>query len=569
MKNRIFSLLLALTLCLGLAAPAAAAGGSSPGLRDSGSASVDKLSREEIVQLLEDNPLTLPDEVFEEAPSCTAPYEAGTVKPEVLQAATDRLNALRQIAGLPAVRLDLELSAQAQYGAVIQGALGTLNHYPSKPAGMDDSFYQAAKSASSSSNLSAGRTLTGAVDGFMNDSDASNIDRVGHRRWQLNPQLGKIGLGYAESSTGYGRYVAEKVFDRSGTCTDYDFVAWPASGSFPSSHFGGNTAWSVSLNPAQYSTPRQSDLIVTLTRERDGRTWTFQGSDYTASGSGAYFHVDTGGYGIDNCIIFRPDGVDLYEGVYTVEIDGLRTKSGAQVQDFAYQVDFFDPDALSAEPEQPEESDEPEQPDEPEEPQKPDEPQEPGQPERPQPISFSDVPAGHWAYDFVAQAVEEGWIAGYGDGTFGTDDQVTYAQLSTMLVQAFFPQSLTDHPDASGAWYEPYCGALAAMGLYDGTRAGRDGYADAADRPVTRCEMAQLLSNVLWHEDAVPRYDSAAVRAGIADWDRIGPSYREAVACTVAAGLISGVDDRGTFSGDGLMTRAQAAVVLTRLSALL
>ena len=77
------------------------------------------------------------------------------------------------------------------------------------------------------------------------------------------------------------------------------------------------------------------------------------------------------------------------------------------------------------------------------------------------------MPAGHWAYDFVAQAVEEGWIAGYGDGTFGTDDQVTYAQLSTMLVQAFFPQSLTDHPDASGAWYEPYCGALAAMGLYE------------------------------------------------------------------------------------------------------
>ena len=87
MKKRILSLALALTLCLGLSVPALAAGGGISGYFDSGSASIPKLSKTEIAQLLEDNPLTLPEQVFDEVPSCTAPYAAGKVKTEALQAA--------------------------------------------------------------------------------------------------------------------------------------------------------------------------------------------------------------------------------------------------------------------------------------------------------------------------------------------------------------------------------------------------------------------------------------------------------------------------------------------------
>ena len=52
--------------------------------------------------------------------------------------------------------------------------------------------------------------------------------------------------------------------------------------------------------------------------------------------------------------------------------------------------------------------------------------------------TFTDVPTTHWSYSYVERAVNEGWIGGYGDGRFGPNDQVTYAQLSTMLIQAFF-----------------------------------------------------------------------------------------------------------------------------------
>ena len=49
---------------------------------------------------------------------------------------------------------------------------------------------------------------------------------------------------------------------------------------------------------------------------------------------------------------------------------------------------------------------------------------------------FSDVPESHWASGYVNKAVEEGIIAGYGDGTFRPDEHVTYHQMVKMLVCA-------------------------------------------------------------------------------------------------------------------------------------
>lgn len=337
-------------------APVAKAADSS--YRDSGSLDMTKLSQTEIANLLSENPLTLPDEIFEEEPSITAPYRAGKVKTEALQAATDRLNALRRIAGLPdSVQLDMALSENAQYGAVIQAAQNGLSHTPAKPQDMDEAFYQEAYSASSSSNLASGYTLTGAVDGFMEDSDASNIAMFGHRRWQLNPTMGKVGFGTA------GRFVAEKVFDNSGTGCDYDFIAWPASGNFPAKEeqhtlFGGNYAWSVTLNPKKFQNPSLSSVSVTLTRESDGKSWELNQS--TRDTSGDYFNVELSGYGVSNCIIFRPSGIDQYSGTYTVEISGLRTSTGQPVSDFSYQVNFFDASATTQPDPEPQPQPEPE-----------------------------------------------------------------------------------------------------------------------------------------------------------------------------------------------------------------
>ncbi len=51
--------------------------------------------------------------------------------------------------------------------------------------------------------------------------------------------------------------------------------------------------------------------------------------------------------------------------------------------------------------------------------------------------TFTDVPSSHWSYSYVEKAAENGWVSGIGNGKFGVDNQVTYAEFSTMLVRAF------------------------------------------------------------------------------------------------------------------------------------
>ena len=51
----------------------------------------------------------------------------------------------------------------------------------------------------------------------------------------------------------------------------------------------------------------------------------------------------------------------------------------------------------------------------------------------------------------------------------------------------------------------------------------------------------------------------------VADWSAVPSTYRDAVSVCYNMGMLSGTDGKGTFNGSGVMTRAQAAVVMDRL----
>lgn len=507
-------------------APAA----SQTGNRDSGSTTMKKLSKAEILQLIEEAPLDWSSDVFTAAPSCTAPFALGSVKTSALQGAANRLNLLRRLAGLPDITLDMELCEDAQYSAVIQGYNGSLDHRPAQPAGMSDSFYQRAYAASSSSNLAAGVTLTYAVDGWMDDSDTSNIDRLGHRRWQLNPVLGKVGFGYVEpTDSRYRSYAAEKVFDKSGGRCDYDFIAWPASGNFPSELFSSTTAWSISLNPEQYQTPSQSDLTVSLTRQSDGKTWTFRGDGYAASYQEDYFNVDLGSYAVPNCIIFRPAGIDEYAGSYTIRIEGLKTTSGQRVENFTYEVDFFDQDNMAAE-----------------------------QLEQPaQASSFRDVPANAYYREAVEWAVEQNITGGTGANTFSPNASCTRGQIVTFLWRSAgspTPKGQSNpfkDINKNDYYYEAVLWA-AENGITGGTSASTF----SPNTAVTRGQTVTFLYRA-----------AGAPAAGSSDFRDVSESayYARAVAWAYQAGITSGTGN-GKFSPDANCTRAQIVTMLYRAS---
>jgi len=317
------------------------------GFIDSGFLENGKLPKAEILRILEENPKPVPTNpyhIFSVEPGIKSPYSTGKVKDEYLVAATNRLSALRRIAGLGAVTMDASLNENAQYGAVLLAA-SNFSHTPEQPSDMDDDFFKTATAATSSSNIYAGCDLTQTPDGFMKDYGMNNTPRLGHRRWQLSPYLGKVGFGFAlnyGNSNGMRKYAVEKVFDTSAVPKDYMFIGWPASGNFPRQLFDGSTAWSVTVSPNYYSRPEPGKISVELTRESDGKKWTFLNAEsYDDPSADKYFAVNTEGYGsVSNCIIFRPDGIEKYDGVYTVVISGLEDGIGNPVT-LSYKVDFF------------------------------------------------------------------------------------------------------------------------------------------------------------------------------------------------------------------------------------
>lgn len=276
-------------------------------------------------------------------PSSPIPPHDGTGDtPEAREQAVRRLMQYRYLSNVPYENLALDpvYCAHDEAASAILTAIGKLDHTPANPGWPNDK-YKFAYEGTSHSNLYEGgsgpNTCRDSVNGYMDDSDTSNIDRVGHRRWCLNPAMGKV--GFASS----GRFSAMWSMDSSRRpVPDYDYVAYPAPGMFPSNYFRASRAWSISLNPAKYAAPRESDVKVTLTPVEVN---VLQNSLKPAGKplEMKYFHIDLGGYGINNCIIFQPSGLATNDGnAYLVEISGVKANR-AQASNIVYLVQFFDP----------------------------------------------------------------------------------------------------------------------------------------------------------------------------------------------------------------------------------
>lgn len=289
---------------------------------------VSPVSQEEILDYAERNDIDL-DELttkrvtYAEQPDIdTPPYAAGSLSNETLNDALKVLNFVRYIAGVPSnVTLNSDYNEWAQAASLVSRLNNKLSHDPSQPAGLPNDLYDLGHTGASRSNLGSGHAnpASSIVNGYLRDGDASNIDRVGHRRWVLNPPMSQVGFGYV------GSYTAMYALDRTGSssCTN---VSWPAQ-NMPVELFHNNDPWSLNVG----KTVSEDNTTVTLTRQRDGKVWNF-----SSGSSDGYFNVDNGGYGMRGAIIFRPNGFSCYPGdSFTVRI------TGATSSPIEYQVNFF------------------------------------------------------------------------------------------------------------------------------------------------------------------------------------------------------------------------------------
>ena len=288
-----------------------------------------------------------------------SPYSAGTVRREVLVEALNELNYIRSLIGVPSVVLNDDYNNRAQHGAVLLDTINTLSHTPDKPRDMSESFYKLAYDATSHGNLSMGQkfingVMSGnmspvkAVKDCMDDSDSSNISRVGHRRWLMNPRMKKVGFGVS-TRRGYAvTYVIEEFPGSSSRVLNQqeyqqylqwkkwpvskEYITWPAS-STPVEYFNKSTAWSITPNSDIFE--KFSSVNVKLTRRRDGKTWNFG-----RNGNNGYFSIADSTVAYDQCIIFRPNNIGYQAGdSFTVEVSGLSRKNGGS-GNISYNVAF-------------------------------------------------------------------------------------------------------------------------------------------------------------------------------------------------------------------------------------
>lgn len=245
---------------------------------------VDTHSPDEIRAFLKDHPFSIS---YRDAWTVTPNAknnEAGVLTDETIQNALNTLNFIRYIAGLDAdVSNDAEYAKKAQAGTTLLTEVGKLSHTPKKPASVSQEFYDLGYSGTSASNLGLGYTnLSQAViDGWMDDGDSSNIDRVGHRRWCINPTMSATGFGHS------GSYTAMYSFDEGNTdASDISYVMWPAQ-NMPVEYFYG--PWSVSINSSILKVTDKQALKITMTKQ-DGSSVVLDSS--CTNKSGKYFNYN-------------------------------------------------------------------------------------------------------------------------------------------------------------------------------------------------------------------------------------------------------------------------------------
>jgi antitoxin component YwqK of YwqJK toxin-antitoxin module len=238
---------------------------------------------------------------IEEAP--TGPTTYASIEEE-RAAGLRRLQAYRALCGVPwrELHLDNDLNSRCTDAARLNELNGKLSHRPDRPEGVTDEVYERGLEAAQNSNLHEGYHLPGSIDSYMDDSDPSNIDRVGHRRWCINPAMDRAGLGRS------GRFSAMWAHKTGGSKPSaQQLVLYPPRGHVPKGLFGKEHAWSITYS-RELELGQLGEPEVSLTR---------LGPDYLPMGEPLvvdYVNLETGGFGFGPCLIFRFGDVDIDEG---------------------------------------------------------------------------------------------------------------------------------------------------------------------------------------------------------------------------------------------------------------
>ena len=180
---------------------------------------------------------------------------------------------------------------------------------------------------------------------------------------------------------------------------------------------------------------------------------------------------------------------------------------------------------------------------------------------------FTDVYKSDWFFDDVKAASDAGFFAGYTDGSFRPNAQMSRAMFAQVLYriagQPKLPAELPFADVAPSDWFhDAVCWAYAS-GIVNGVSET----SFAPDRSITREQMATMLYKYSVHMDAAEESDIGSLE-GFSDAASVSGYAETPLRWAVGTGLINGMGD-GRLSPATFATRAQASAILIRLTGMI
>lgn len=175
---------------------------------------------------------------------------------------------------------------------------------------------------------------------------------------------------------------------------------------------------------------------------------------------------------------------------------------------------------------------------------------------------YKDINEEHWAYPAVEHLSEKGIIKGYGDGSFGTENNISRAEYIKLLTVAFnIPVNVSGagYSDVDiKDWYYDYIMAATGAGICEGYDNGNFG----PNESITREDMATILYRLALQKALISFTE--VNKSVFKDIDSVSDYAKNGVNTLGVAGIISGAGD-GMFIPKATATRAEAAQLIYNL----
>lgn len=178
--------------------------------------------------------------------------------------------------------------------------------------------------------------------------------------------------------------------------------------------------------------------------------------------------------------------------------------------------------------------------------------------------SFNDINPQDWYKDTVSYLVNIGGISGYPDGSFKPNQTMTKAEFIKTLISSL---GYSDIEKMQSHWASGYIEQGVKLNIIE------NGWLKNIDKPISRYEMARIISNTLTYRMETIPSNITEYKALITDFNKIpstlngetnGKTLSECVLETFVKGIVTGYPN-GSFEGGQSLTRAEASTVIVRV----